>query len=464
MTANTERAVLAGGCFWGMQELLRHHNGVITTRVGYTGGQNENPADGNHLGHAEAVEVVFDPGRTSYRNILEFFFQIHDATTRDRQGEDAGSEYRSEIFCTNAGQRTVAENTIADVDASGLWPGTVVTEISEAGPFWEAEAEDQDYLQRHPDGPTCHFPRPGWKLPRRYQEEGRDSTRWLGFPFRDGDIVISTPSKTGTTWAQMICALLIFGEPQLPAPLGRLSPWLDHLVAPREEVHALLAAQQHRRFIKTHTPLDGLPPDPRATYLVTARHPLDVAVSWYHQLANFNEERWRQLTGEPEPPAPPPPPEPLHGWLLRWIADDTDPAQDLDTLPGLMWHLTDAWARRREPNILLVHYDNLCADLDGQMRWLAGQLGITIPERAWPALVRAAGFENMSRNADQLVPAPGLFKSNAAFFRRGTSGEGREILSGAEIADYHARVAGMAPPDMLAWLHSPCPGAVTAMP
>ena len=462
MAASTDRAVLAGGCFWGMQELLRHHDGVITTRVGYTGGQNE-PTVSNHPGHAEAVEVVFDPERTSYRDILEFFFQIHDPTTRDRQGQDAGPEYRSEIFCTNGEQRKIAEDTIADVGASGLWPGTVVTEISEAGPFWQAEAEDQDYLQRHPDGPTWHFPRPGWKLPRRYQDEGHDSTRWLGFPFRDGDIVISTPSKTGTTWAQMICALLIFGEPQLPAPLGRLSPWLDHLVAPREEVYALLAAQQHRRFIKTHTPLDGLPLDPRATYLVTARHPLDVAVSYYHHGANIDEARWRQLMGEPEPPAPQPP-EPLRDWLLRWIADDTDPAEDLDTLPGLMCHLTDAWARRREPNILLVHYDNLSADLDGQMRWLAGQLGITIPERAWPALVRAARFENMSRNADQLVPAPGLFKSNAAFFRRGTSGEGREILTGAELAAYHARVAGMAPPDMLAWLHSPRPGAVTAMP
>jgi len=276
--------------------------------------------------------------------------------------------------------------------------------------------------------------------------------------------VISTPSKTGTTWAQMICALLIFGEPKLPAPLGRLSPWLDHLVAPREEVYALLAAQQHRRFIKTHTPLDGLPLDLRVSYLVTARHPLDVAVSAYHHCANSDEARWRELIGEPEPPAPPPPPEPLRDWLLRWIADDTDPAGDLDSLPGLMWHLTDAWARRREPNILLVHYDNLSADLDGQMRWLAGRLGITIPERAWPALVRAATFENMSRNADQMIPAPGLFKSNAAFFRRGTSGEGREILSDAELAGYHARVARMAPPDMLAWLHSPRPERVTATP
>jgi len=454
MAANTETAVLAGGCFWGMQEQLRHRAGVISTRVGYTGGGTENPAEGDHLGHAEAVEVVFDPGQTSYRDIIEFFFQIHDPTTRDCQGEDVGSEYRSEIFWMNGEQRQIAEATIADVEASGLWPGTVVTETSGAGTFWEAE--DQDYLQRHPDGRTCHFPRPGWKLPRRYQQEGRDSTRWLGFPFRDGDIVISTPSKTGTTWVQMICALLIFGEPHLPAPLGRLSPWLDHLVAPREEVYALLAAQQHRRFIKTHTPLDGLPLDPRASYLVTARHPLDVAVSVYHHRANLDEARWRQLTGEPEPPAPPPP-EPLHDWLLHWIADDTDPAEDLETLLGLMRHLTDAWARRGELNVLLLHYDNLCADLDRQMRWLASRLGITIPARAWPELVQAATFESMAAHADQLIPAPGLFKSNAAFFRRGSSGAGREILSGAELASYHARASAMAPPDMLAWLHAPTP-------
>ena len=465
MPANTESAVLAGGCFRGMQELLRHRDGVISARAGYTGGPSENPGGRNHAGHAEAVEVVFDPVRTCYRDILEFYFQIHDPTTMDRQGEDVGSEYRSEIFCTNGEQRNIAEDTIADIEASGLWPGPVVTQISQAGPFWEAEPGDQGCLQRHPDRPACHFPRAGWKLPRRYGQEGRDdSTRWLGFPFRDGDIVISTPSKTGTTWAQMICALLIFGEPRLPAPLGRLSPWLDHLVAPREEVHALLAAQQHRRFIKTHTPLDGLPLDPRVTYVVTARHPLDVAVSWYHQIANFDEARWRLVTGEPEPSTAPPPPEPLRDWLLHWIAEETGPVADMETLPGLLWHLTDAWGRRGEPNILLVHYANLSADLDGQMRWLAGQLGITIPERAWPALVQAATFANMAAHADLLVPAPGLFKSNAAFFRRGSSGAGREILTDAEIAGYHARVNEMAPPDMLAWLHSARPGAATVTP
>ena len=167
MTDNTETAILAGGCFWGMQELLRDRDGVISTRVGYSGGEVPNATYRNHKGHAEAVEIVFDPQRISYRDILEFFFQIHDPTTRDRQGNDIGSSYRSEIFYTTDEQRRVAEETIADVDASGLWPGKVVTEVSEAGPFWEAEPEHQDYLQRYPYGYTCHFVRPDWKLPHR---------------------------------------------------------------------------------------------------------------------------------------------------------------------------------------------------------------------------------------------------------------------------------------------------------
>ena len=167
MTENTETAILAGGCFWGMEELIRQRDGVISTRVGYTGGDVPNATYRNHEGHAEAIEIVFDPERISFRDILEFFFQIHDPTTKDRQGNDIGSSYRSEIFYTSDEQRQVAEETIADVDASGLWPGKVVTELSEAGPFWEAEPEHQDYLQKYPAGYTCHFVRPDWKLPRR---------------------------------------------------------------------------------------------------------------------------------------------------------------------------------------------------------------------------------------------------------------------------------------------------------
>jgi peptide-methionine (S)-S-oxide reductase len=163
----TERAVLAGGCFWGMQDLIRRLPGVVSTRVGYTGGDVPHATYRNHRGHAEAIEIVFDPARMSYRELLEFFFQIHDPTTRDRQGNDVGTSYRSAIFYTSAEQKAVAEETIADVEASGLWPGKVVTEVARASEFWEAEPEHQDYLERYPDGYTCHFPRPEWKLPRR---------------------------------------------------------------------------------------------------------------------------------------------------------------------------------------------------------------------------------------------------------------------------------------------------------
>jgi peptide-methionine (S)-S-oxide reductase len=167
----TETAILAGGCFWGMQELIRKLPGVVSTRVGYTGGEVELATYRNHGSHAEAIEIVFDQGETSYRAILEFFFQIHDPTTPGRQGNDLGSSYRSAIYHTSEEQRLIALETIADVDASGLWPGRVVTEIEPAGDFWQAEPEHQDYLQRHPAGYTCHFVRPGWVLPRRRAAE-----------------------------------------------------------------------------------------------------------------------------------------------------------------------------------------------------------------------------------------------------------------------------------------------------
>ena len=164
---NVERAILAGGCFWGVQQLIRRYEGVISTRVGYTGGDVRNATYRNHGSHAEAVEIVFDPARIGFRDLLEFFFQIHDPTTRNRQGNDVGTSYRSAIFYTNETQRRVAAETIADVDASGLWPGKVVTEVVPAGEFWDAEPEHQDYLERYPNGYTCHFVRPGWKLPVR---------------------------------------------------------------------------------------------------------------------------------------------------------------------------------------------------------------------------------------------------------------------------------------------------------
>ncbi|MCZ4354465.1 peptide-methionine (S)-S-oxide reductase MsrA [Roseovarius aestuarii] len=162
----TERAVLAGGCFWGMQDLIRKRHGVVSTRVGYTGGDVPNASYRDHGTHAEAIEIFFDPEKTSFREILEFFFQIHDPTTQDRQGNDIGLSYRSAIYYVDDAQKLVARQTIRDVEASGLWPGKVITEVAPVGDFWEAEPEHQDYLERVPNGYTCHFPRPDWVLPR----------------------------------------------------------------------------------------------------------------------------------------------------------------------------------------------------------------------------------------------------------------------------------------------------------
>jgi aryl sulfotransferase len=300
------------------------------------------------------------------------------------------------------------------------------------------------------------------EVPVRYRSDEEDSARWLGFPFREGDIVISTRSKSGTTWMQMICALLVFRSPNLPAPLSELSPWLDWLVTPRDDVVARLARQKHRRFVKTHTPLDGIPLDRRATYIVVARHPLDMAVSLYHQGDNIDRVRLRQLTGRPEPDGPPSARLPMHEWLLSWIDRDVEPDADLDSLPGVMWHLSDAWARRDADNVVLVHYGDLATDLEGQMRRVAARLAISVPAQTWPGLVEAATFEHMRDRAPELVPDPaGVLIDTAAFFRRGRSGSGRELLTPRELEHYRARVAGLAGPELLAWLHRedrPSPG------
>ncbi|WP_229403918.1 sulfotransferase domain-containing protein [Micromonospora sp. NBRC 110038] len=290
--------------------------------------------------------------------------------------------------------------------------------------------------------------------PFRYRSSEEDSARWAGFPFRDGDIVISTRSKSGTTWMQMICALLVFGTPDLPAPLSHLSPWLDWLAEPRDEVYARLAAQRHRRFVKTHTPLDGVPLDDRAHYVVVARHPLDRAVSLWHQSGNLDRARLAELTGRPAPAGLPAPRTPLVESLRRWVDREVDPRAELDSLQGVLWHLGDAWGRRDRPNVTLVHYDDLVADLAGQMRALAGRLGVEVAQPRWPELVEAATFDRMRERADLLVPDPaGVLKDRNAFFRRGRSGQGRELLDAATLARYRARTAALAPPDLLAWLH-----------
>jgi aryl sulfotransferase len=293
----------------------------------------------------------------------------------------------------------------------------------------------------------------------RYISPDEDSARWDGFPFRDGDIVISTRSKAGTTWVQMICALLIFQTPELDNPVGWYSPWLDRLTRPKEEIFARLEAQRHRRFIKTHTPLDGVPIDPRATYIVVGRHALDSAVSLYYQGENINRARQRQLTeeatGQPMPAEPDKPRKPAREWLLDWIDNEAGPHEQMDSIRGVLWHDSDAWGRRLEPNIVLLHYADLCADLDGQMRQLAGRLDIAVPDVAWPGLVEAATFTSMRAAAEKITGSGQILKSASAFFRRGTSGAGRELLTADELAHYEARAAELAPPDMLRWLHRP---------
>ncbi|THV37772.1 sulfotransferase domain-containing protein [Glycomyces buryatensis] len=283
-----------------------------------------------------------------------------------------------------------------------------------------------------------------------------DSHRWLDFPIRDDDIVICTRSKHGTTWMQMICALLVFQTPDLPAPLPELSPWLDWTIAPKDAVFAKLEAQRHRRFIKTHTPLDGIPIHSSARYIVVARHPLDAAVSLYHQGGNLRRERIAELTGAPVPEAKTKQRPELRDWLVGWTLADHDPREAREMLPGVMAHLSDAWARRAEPNLLLVHYADLSADLEHEMRRIADWLGIEVPEARWTELVEAASFASMKAKAETTAPDPmGLFRNRDAFFRRGGSDAAAELLSAAELTAYEARVEALAPKDLADWLHRP---------
>jgi aryl sulfotransferase len=286
--------------------------------------------------------------------------------------------------------------------------------------------------------------------PVRYRSDDEDSARWLEFPFRAGDIVISTRSKCGTTWMQMICALLVLQRTELPAPMRELSPWLDWLVEPRVDVFDRLERQAHRRFIKTHTPLDGVPLVPSVHYVVVAREPIDAAVSLYHQGANLDRGRIAELTGMParveERTA-------VDAWLGEWIDWDGEPAARLDSLVGVMWHLSDAWHRRSEPNVHLVRYEDLLADLEGAMRTLAVRLRIDVPEGRWPELAEAARFESMRDRAGLVAPGPeGVLKSRQAFFRRGVAGDGMAALDDAGRERYERRLGELGEPPLLRWL------------
>lgn len=251
----------------------------------------------------------------------------------------------------------------------------------------------------------------------------------------------------------MICALLIVRSPDLPRPLPELSPWLDWLAISKEEVFARLDSQTHRRFIKTHTPLDGLPMDPRVTYVVVARHPLDAAVSLYHQSQNIDRQRLAALTGDPDLARPRALP-PLGEWLTGWVSADVDPRVGLDSLNGFFHHLSDAWSRRDEPNVVLVHFADLLADLGGEMRAIAAALDADCTPDEIDALAPAAHFASMRARSRDLAPDPaGVLVDTARFFRFGRSGAGLSALSSDARAVYLSRAASLAPPDLLAWLH-----------
>lgn len=301
--------------------------------------------------------------------------------------------------------------------------------------------------------PWQHRPVAYVAVMRRYRSGDDDSARWAGFPYREGDIVISTRSKSGTTWMQMICALLVLDTPDLPAPLSEISPWVDHTVEPVADVFARLEAQQHRRFVKTHTPLDGLPLDDRATYVVVARHPLDMAVSLYHQGGNLDRDRLAELTGVPAR-APGPRPD-VHDWLVAWTLSDSTAAEQPDSPAGVVHHVADAWQRAADrSNVVLLHYADLLADLPGQMALLASRLGIEVSPERLDELAKAATFGAMRSRSAELAPDRlGVLRDTTAFFRSGRSGGGRALLSAEERSAYDARVAPLAPPEVLAWLH-----------
>lgn len=300
---------------------------------------------------------------------------------------------------------------------------------------------------------------------QRYRGASYDSARWEGFPLRPGDIVISPPPKCGTTWAQMICALLVFETPHLDRPLDRVSPRLDALTATREEVWSLLAAQRHRRFIKTHTPFDGLPHDEQVTYLCVGRDPRDVALSWDNHQANTDMAafvRARQSAAGGDAPAaegesrrPPLWAQNVRKRFWRWVDDPTPPTEADSSLRSTLHHLQTFWAVRDRPNVMLVHYADLKSNLEGQMRRLADHLSIAVPEDRWPSLVDAATFESMRARADELVPnvSRRVFKDNQRFFASGTVGQWRSLLDDNDLARYHARVAELASPDLAEWVH-----------
>ncbi len=298
----------------------------------------------------------------------------------------------------------------------------------------------------------------------RYKSLVYDSARWEGFAFRPDDIIISTPPKCGTTWTQMICALLVFQTPSFDTSLDLISPWLDMLTRDRASVVADLAAQTHRRFIKTHTPLDGLPWVPGVTYIGVGRDPRDVYRSWDNHMENMDmfamigaREAAVGLDDVADMLAEGPPPraetEIERFWI--WVDDDTPPV-DAMNLRAVMHHLQGFWDVRDRPNVVMLHYNDLQTDLEGEMRRLATRLAITVSEEHWPALVEAATFESMRAHADVIAPdtTHAIWTDNKRFFNRGRSGQWHDILDDAALERYEQRVATLATPEVVRWAHS----------
>lgn len=285
-----------------------------------------------------------------------------------------------------------------------------------------------------------------------------DSRRWDGFEFRSDDIVISAPSKCGTTWIQMIMALLVFQSPDLPAPLSELSPWLDMRARKSADMQAQLDRQQHRRIIKTHTPLDGLPTAPGVTFIIIARNPCQVAVSMSRHRENLDSDRIAALLEHVEGPNPAGqqfarPTDPRER-IVEWIEDDSDPHVNLASLRGTLWHLSGAWERRTDPSVHLVHYADLKADLDGQMRGIEARFGIEVPEARWAELVAAAGFDRMRSIADRTAPAEGvgLLRHPKDFFRGDSAEQWTSLTTQSDRDAYNRRVHQLAPPGLVDWL------------
>ena len=297
---------------------------------------------------------------------------------------------------------------------------------------------------------------------QRYRSFVSDNARWDGFPFRAGDVVISTPPKCGTTWMQTLCAMLVLDTVELPAPLSEISPWLDMQTNDPVAIRARLDAQQHRRIIKTHTPMDGLPFDERVTYICVGRDPRDASLSWDHHMANMDMANLVTARAnavglddleEFGPMPEPPPPDPRERFWM-WAGDDKGVLVST-TLASLFRHLRTFWDIRDQPGIALFHYGDLLADLPGEVRRLAGVLAIDVTDAQVTAIADAAAFDTMKRQADAFVPdvANRIWQSNTDFFHRGTSGQWRDLLDEEDLRRYHARVAELAPPDLAAWAH-----------